>query len=67
MCINNNKNNGFTEYEQAINFEKAVIVAKVPKESFAELRVAFQVLSLEIRESVYVQAYREKAPVYVLL
>ena len=47
--MKNNKNDGFTQYEQAINFlEKGChcgCSAKVPKEHFAELREAFQALS----------------------
>ena len=47
--MKNNKNDGSTEYEQAINFlEKGChcrCSAKVPRESFAELHEAFQSLS----------------------
>jgi hypothetical protein len=47
--MKNSKNGGSTEYEQAIKFlEKGChcgCSAKVPKESFSELREAFQSLS----------------------
>jgi hypothetical protein len=49
------KNDGSTEYEQAINFlEKGChcgCSAKVPKQSFAELREAFQALSKPEQDS----------------
>ena len=49
MYMKNSKSGGSTEYEQAINFlERGChcgCSAKVPKESFAELREAFQALS----------------------
>ena len=47
--MENSKNGGSTEYEQAIQFlEKSCdcgCSAKVPRENFAELREAFQALS----------------------
>ena len=47
--MKNSQNDGSTEYQQAINFlQKGChcgCSAKLPKESFAELREAFQALS----------------------
>ena len=53
--MKNNKNNGPTKYEQAIHFlEKGCVCgcsAKVLKESFGELREAFQALSKPEQDS----------------
>ena len=55
MYMENRKNCGSTEYEQAIHFLKKGCVcgcsAKVPKENFGELREAFQALSKPEQDS----------------